>query len=391
MKPMWTVYFKELRESLRDRRSLLNVFVIGPFLGPVLFILLINVVASRELEKADRPLPVTVIGAEYAPNFVAALRQSGIRVDPPVADPEQAVRDQRIELALRIPERFGADWEAGRVAQVELLFDSSRREASGSVERLRAVVRGYTARIGALRLVMRGLSPAVGQPLVIAERDQSTPQARGALLFAMLPYMLVFATFLGSMSLAVDATAGERERQSLEPLLVNPVPRGQILLGKVLAAASFSACSVLLSVTAFAIAGRFVPMEKLDMTLQLGAAFVAQVLPLMLPLVFLIAVLQTLVAAYARNFREAQTQLGILQLLPMIPSMLLMVMPFKPQLWMYGVPLVGQQLIITQLLRAEAVGAAERVLCFVVTALTGWLVYLMARRLYASERLAVSS
>jgi sodium transport system permease protein len=391
MKPVWTVYFKELREGLRDRRSLLNVFIIGPLLGPLLFIVLINVITSRQLDKADRPLPVVVIGAERAPNLVEALKQAGIQVEPPVADPEQAVREQRIDLALRIPERFAEDWQAGRVAQVELLYDSSRREAGAAVERLRGAVRGYIARVGALRLVMRGLSPAVAQPIVIADRDQSTPQARGALLFAMLPYMLVFATFFGGMWLAVDATAGERERQSLEPLLINPVPRGQILLGKILAAASFSACSVLISLLAFSVAGHFMPADRLDLTLELGASFIGQVLPVMLPLVFLVAVLQTLVAAYARNFREAQTQLGILQLLPLIPSMLLMVMPFKPQLWMYGVPLVGQQLVITQLLRAEAVGGRERLLCFVVTAVAGWLVYRLTRRLYDGERLAVSS
>lgn len=391
MTPTWIVFFKELRESVRDRRVLLNTFVIGPLLGPLLFIMLINFITSRELDKAGRPLPVAVIGAERAPNLVQALKQSGIDVQPAPADPEEAVRTQRIELALRIPESFAEDWNAGRVAQVELLFDSSRREGGASVERLRSVVRAYAARVGAMRLVVRGLSPAVAQPLVIAERDQATAQARGALLFAMLPYMLVFATFFGGMFLAIDATAGERERQSLEPLLVNPVAPGRILLGKVLAAASFSTCSVLISLTAFAVAARFLPVDKLDMTLDLGPRFVAQVLPVMLPLVLLVAVLQTLVATYARNFREAQTYLGVLQILPLIPSMLLTLMPFKPQLWMYGVPLVGQQLVITQWLRAEPVGLLPLGICFAVTAVAGLLVLRLTQRLYGSERLAISA
>lgn len=391
MSATWIVYFKELRESLRDRRVLLNTFVIGPLLGPILFIVLINFITSRELDKAGKPLPVAVIGAQYAPNLVAALQQSGIQVQPPPADPEAAVRTQRVELVLRIPEQFAEDWNAGRVAQVELLFDSSRREGSTSVERLRTAVRAYGARIGAMRLVMRGLSPAVSQPLVIAERDQATAQARGALLFAMLPYMLVFATFFGGMFLAIDATAGERERQSLEPLLVNPVPRACILLGKVLAAATFSLCSVLISLAAFSVAARFLPVERLDMTLDLGLRFVAQVLPVMLPLVLLVAVLQTLVAAFAKNFREAQTYLGVLQILPMIPSLMLTLMPFKPQLWMYGVPLVGQQLVITQLLRAEAVGALPLGVCFAVTAAAAWLVLRLTQRLYGGEQLAISA
>jgi sodium transport system permease protein len=107
--------------------------------------------------------------------------------------------------------------------------------------------------------------------------------------------------------------------------------------------------------------------------------------------VFLVATLQTLVSAFAKNFREAQTYLGVLQILPLIPSMMLTLMPFKAQLWMYGVPLVGQQLVIAQLLRAEAVSAGQLAICFAVTALAGWLVFRVTKRLYGGERLAIST
>jgi sodium transport system permease protein len=138
-------------------------------------------------------------------------------------------------------------------------------------------------------------------------------------------------------------------------------------------------------------AGKIISSAQLDMTLNLGWEFAIQVLPVMLPLVFLLSVMQTLVAAYAKNFREAQTMLAILQLIPMIPSMMLAIMPFKPQLWMYAVPLVGQQLTITRLLRGESVGALPLLVCFVVTLIAGWLLYLVARRAYNTERLAIST
>jgi sodium transport system permease protein len=133
------------------------------------------------------------------------------------------------------------------------------------------------------------------------------------------------------------------------------------------------------------------PVESLDMTLNMGFGFALTVLPLMLPLVFLLAVLQTLVSSYAKNFREAQTYLGLLQIIPIIPSIALMLLPFKPQLWMYAVPLVSQQLLITQLLRAEVATIPQLLLCFAITLLAGWLMFRVTRRVYDSERLAISA
>jgi sodium transport system permease protein len=391
MKPTLVVFLKEVRESLRDRRVLINSFLVGPLLGPAIFAVMINFIVSRELERAEKPLPAVVIGAQYAPNLVEALRQVGLSPLPAIDNPEQAVREQRVELVLRIPANFAEDWRAGRLAQVEMIFDSSRQDSSQQVQRLRALVNTYSRGVGVLRLVVRGLSPALATPLLVAERDQATPQARGALLFAMLPYMLVFTAFFGGMFLAIDATAGERERQSLEPLLVNPVPRGEILLGKVLASALFAGVSVCVSLVAFMLAGKLLPTDELGMTINLGLAFTSRVLPVMLPLVLLLAVLQTLVAAFAKSFREAQTYLSLMQLVPMVPSMLLVLMPFKQQLWMYAVPLLGQQLTIMRLLRGEPVTLPQSALCFAATLLAAWLLYQLARRSYDSERLAIST
>ncbi|HWW19860.1 MAG TPA: ABC transporter permease subunit [Steroidobacteraceae bacterium] len=386
-----TVYLKECRESLRDRRVLLNVLLLGPLLGPLLFTIILRVTIGMELDRAERELPVVVIGAERAPNLIEALRQQGLVVRPPVDDVEGAVRDQSVSLALRIGDSFAEDWVAGRAAQVEIIFDSSRRDNGGQVGRLRGMLSYYARRTSAMRLVARGLSPAVITPLVIADRDQATPQARGALLFAMLPYFLILNCFIGGMWLAIDSTAGERERQSLEPLLTNPVPRSRILLGKLGAAASFSFVSLTLGLAAFAVAARFLPVQRLAMSLDIGPRVVATILPLMIPLVLLIVVTQIVVSAFAKTFREAQTYLGLLQILPIIPSVLLSVMPINPQPWMYAVPLIGQQLTVMQLLRGEVIAAGSLLWCTLTTLAAMILVFIAARRVYESERLAVNA
>ena len=391
MKTILTVFLKEVRENIRDRRTVMNTLLTGPLMAPLIFVLLINGIVSRELEKAEKPLPVPVIGAANAPNLVDALRQSGIIVKDPLPDPERAVRDQEADLVLRIPDTYAEAWSKGEPAQVELIYDESQRDAQGSVSRLRRILDGYGQRTSTLRVVARGLSPSILRPLVVADRDQSTAQARGGMMFSMLPYFFILGAFIGGMALAIDTTAGERERQSLEPLFANPVARSRILLGKLGATSAFALTTLLLSIIAFSFAGQFMPTEKLGMTLSIGPHFALLTLLAMLPLVFLIASLQTLAAAFAKTFREAQTYLSLLMFVPAVPTMLMSLFPFKVETWMYAVPLVGQQITITRLMRGENVAASEVALCFACTSLAALLVYLVTARIYRSERLAIST
>ena len=385
------VFLKEVRENLRDRRTVINTLLTGPLLAPVIFVLIINGVVSRQLDKAEKPLPVPVVGAEHAPNLIAALKQQNIVIEAAPADPERAVREMDKDLVLRIPENYKDSWNKGESAQVELIYDESQRDAQGSVGRLRAVLDAYGQRTGALRLLARGISPSVIRPLEIAERDQSTAQTRSGTLFAMLPYFFILGAFIGGMALAIDTTAGERERQSLEPLLVNPVARARILLGKLAATSAFALTSVLLSIIAFSIVGRFMPTEKLGMSLEIGTHFALLTMLAMLPLVVLISTLQTLAAAFAKSFREAQTYLSLLMFVPAVPTMLLSLFPVKTESWMYAVPLMGQQITITRLMRGDLVTPAQLAICFVATALAALVVYALTVMIYRGERLAIST
>ena len=390
MSAAWQVFLKECRESLRDRRVLLSVLVLGPAIGPLLFTVLLRVTMAHRLEQAQQPLPVGVVGGELAPNLIAALQQLGMRVLPGRPDLEQAVREQQFDLGLRISQSYAADWSAGRPAQIEVVYDSSRRDTDSQLQRLQAMLESYTRSVGSMRLIVRGLAPTLVAPLVVAERDQATAQSRAALLFAVMPFFLILSAFIGGMWLAVDSTAGERERQSLEPLLINPVARDRILLGKVLASAAFSFTSFTLGLGAFALAGRFLPTEELGLSIDLGPGVAASILPVMVPLVLLIVAVQILAAAFAKSVREAQTFLGLLQLLPSIPSVVLSVLPIKAQLWMFAVPLLSQQLAVTQLLRGESVAplllALSGATTLLITAAALW----AAKRNYESERLAIA-
>jgi sodium transport system permease protein len=391
MKSSLIVFLKEVRENLRDRRTVINTLVTGPLFAPLIFVILINTLVTRELDKAEKPLPLPVIGAEHAPNLIEALRQQRVDIKPGPADPERAVRDQDADVVLRVPAEFASAWNKGEPAQGEVIYDASQRDANSAVERLRGMLEQFDRRSGALRLVARGLSPTVTRAVVVAERDQSTAQSRASRLFSMLPYFFVLGGFIGGMALAIDTTAGERERQSLEPLFANPVPRSQLLIGKLAATTAFAITTVLISILAFALVGHLLPTGKIGISLTIGPRFVASTIFVMLPLTLLLVSMQTLVAAFAKSYREAQTYISLLMFVPVIPTMMLSLMPFKTLYWMYSVPLMSQQIIITRLLRGDAVPASALGLSFVCTAAGALLVYAITLRVYHSERLAISA
>ncbi len=390
MKAAFTVFKKEVRESLRDRRALLNTLLVGPLLGPLLFLIMIRVVVQQEIKTAEQPLPVAVQGAQRAPQLIAALQAAGAEIHVAPADPAAAIRAEELELALVIPADYAEDWQAGRPATVYLYDDSSRKEADRNIRRLQAMLAQYRHQTGALRLMVRGIAPLVATPVLVAERDQATPASKGAMLFMMLPYLLILTTFIGGMFLAIDATAGERERQSLEPLFATPVRRESFLAGKVLATSAFAGTSVAMSLLAFLVVGQFLPTADLGLSIDLGGRFLALVVPVMVPLVFFVSALQTFVAGFAKTFREAQTHLGLLQIVPVVPVLLVTILPFKTATWMYAIPLVGQQLVITRALRGDPVGLLPEVLVISATLVIAGIAYRAALSAYRSERLAIA-
>lgn len=306
-------------------------------------------------------------------------------------DPDAAIRKREARAVLMIPPDYASRWRAGETAQVQVLFDSSDQDGRAPVARLTGLLEGYARQQSALRVAARGMHPALMTPVAVAERDIASTQQRAGQLLSFLPYLLVLGAFLGGMYLAIDTTAGERERQSLEPLLVNPASRAQIVLGKLGATFGFAMVSMMLSLVAFAIAFQYIPLDRLGMKVDFGAGLILRAGLLMVPLVMVFAALQTIVAAYAKSYREAQTYLSLLMLLPMLPSVILMINPMKGELWMSAVPLLSQNVLIMALARGETVALLDFALSFGASlAMAGILVWI-AVRIYHREQLAVSA
>lgn len=391
MNAAWTVFLKEVTENLRDRKTVVNALVMGPLLGPIFFAIMMGFIITKQLDSAEKPLELPVVGAEHAPNLVAWLERQSVVVKPAPADVDAAIRGRDARAVLVIPADYPEHWRKGETAQVVLQFDSSDQDGRAPVARITGLLEGYARTQAALRVAARGLHPAVVSPVVVASRDVASTQQRAGQLLSFLPYLLVLGAFLGGMYLAIDTTAGERERQSLEPLLANPATRAQIVLGKLGATFGFAMVSMMLSLVAFAIAFQYIPLDRLGMKIEFGSGLILRSGLLMVPLVMVFAALQTIVAAYAKSYREAQTYLSLLMLLPMLPSVILMINPMKAEMWMAAVPLLSQNVLIMELARGEVVELLRFALSFGASLVLAGLLVWVAVRIYHREQLAVSA
>ena len=386
---MITVMLKELRDLFRDKRTIRLALVMGPLFTPLLMLGLITMTQNRVSSQLEKPLVLPVVGAQYAPNLVAWLGGQNVDVLPAPANADAAIRSQDRDVILAIGKDYPQDWRNGMPAKLEIIHDSSRQDAEIPVQRLDALLQAYGQTVGSLRLVARGVSPTVATPVRIAHRDLATPESKRGVTLSFLPYLLILSGFLGGAHLVIDATAGERERQSLEPLLATPAARAAIMSGKIAAACLFGMLSLVLTLIVFKISFQLASQTALKF--DVSVLTISKLLLVLVPIVLLGTTLLTLIAASAKSVKEAQGYMSILMMLPLIPTLVLLVNPVKTQLWQFAVPFLSQNQLIMKLLRMETVSPAEWGVYLLTGFGLGALLWAVAARLYHREKLAISA
>ncbi len=384
------VFLKEVTDNLRDRRSLFSG-VLFAMIGPMIILGLIIILGQTIFrEQIEKPLELPVAGAENAPNLIAFLKQNNVAIRPAPDDPQTAVRNGDVAVVLIVPADYGDEFTSGLPATVQVVLDTSRQSAVADIQRLENLLRGYSSEIGSLRLLARGVSPAITDALAVEQVDVATPQSQVLIFLNMLPYLLMFTIFNGGSGVIIDATAGERERNSLEPLLINPVARHELVIGKLLAALPFACIILLTSLAAFAAIFNVVPVEEfVGFQLTIDVAALVGIFIISLPMIVLAAALQMIVATFSRSFKEAQTYVGILPLVPALPGLGLAFLPVKPELWTMIIPTFGQQILINQFMRGEPISPLNIAVSALVTTVLSAALIVVAIRLYQGERVIV--
>ena len=382
------VFAKELRETFRDRRALVNGLVFGPVLAPLFFILVMKLALERSVVMSDERVPVTVVNAATAANLVQQLRERGLELEAREGSEDDIrawIADEDGLVVLRIPPAFGERFLSGKPAAVQVFADGSDSEAGKRSARLREALAAYGSRVAALRLQARGVSPMAAQPVVVDDVDVSTPSTRATLVLGMLSYVVLLATLMGGLYLAIDATAGERERGSLEPLLTLPVTREHLIYGKIAATAAMMLLALLIVSLSIAASLRVMPLETFGMSAAFGPAAVLGVFAAVAPFTLLAASLLTVVASFTRTYKEAQSWLGVVLLVPTVPIAVAGVLGLSPKAPLMALPSLSQHFLVQAVIRGEALPLAWQLLaagsCLALGLALAWL----AGRLYRRE------
>ena len=346
-----TVFKKEARDHLRDRRSVLGALLL-PLLAPAMLVLGVRV-HSHFREEEDRALPV--VGAAHAPSLVDAITANGIRTTTLDTPPEEAVTNGEVLAVLVISDAYQERLASGKPAPLRLVFDSSKPKSAAFVRRVEMAIGRHAQTLASLRLIARGVSPSLAQPVRIRPIDVATPEQIAAQLLTAIPIMLMLAAVAGGMNIAIDTTAGERERRSLEPLLLNPAPRLGMVIGKWLttALAGVLVCGV--ATVGFLVVHPELPLDELGLRVRFRVADAAMMIVWVAPLAAVAAALQMLIAGLAKTFKEAQTYLSVFILLPTLPAFFLMFSPMPNTWWACFVPALAQVTAILDILRGNPI------------------------------------
>ena len=350
-----TVLRKELIDHFRDRRTALMVFTLSIVMGPLILIGLTYFISSVE-EKAEKR-EVYVQGTESSPQLANFFARQDVTIKEPKPDFRELIKQGKHDAVLVIPKDFQEKFLTGK-AEVELIYDDTRQDTGGAAGGvLRRLLRAFNSEVVTQRLIARGVSPTIMRAVEVQDVNMGTPAQRAAMLLFIIPWMALIVGVTGCVAVAIDMTAGERERGSLEPLLMNPVSRASIIVGKWGAVAVYGIVIVSLILLGFGLTLAFAPMPKLAGFISLSPMQYLLFAAMLFPFAPAIGALQMLIATYGRTFKEAQTYVSYLVSGLSLVPVVAMFGQFKDAVWQLFVPMLGQLMVLTRILRGEPVQA----------------------------------
>ena len=391
MSIMSIVAKKEFRDGVRDKRALLSAFFF-PLSAPLFIYFLLNAVI--EMSQVDETVSVPIYGADAAPGLIAYLTEAGIDVDhrdPQTLDEVKSqVADQTLDFALMIPEDFQDTMASYQPPDLLIVSDSSRNDVAAQVGQLRRVLNQYNQELISLRLIARGVSPKVtigARPITI---DVASDQKRTANVLNFIPIYVLMAAFVAGLGIAIDGTAGERERKSLEPLLINPIRPIDIIFGKWFASGTFALLGMLATLVLCVVAMFALPIEEIGLSFEISTKQALALLMVSLPVPYIAASLQILLGLFAKSFKDAQSYIGILVILPMVPVIIRQFMPFVTEPWMAGIPIFAQSVLMMDVLAGSGYSFLSLGVALVSGFVASALLCLVAARLLTTERMIQS-
>jgi sodium transport system permease protein len=374
----WIVYRKELVEILRDRRTLMAIGL-SALATPIV----LTLVSQVSTKTATQTYTVGYSG-EIPAGLDILLTSTALKLEP-VDDPAAAAR-QQVDLGVVFQPN-----------EIDEYYDPARQGAQIADTRLQTVLGQYNAAKAAAALQQKGIDPGILTPLRVVGHPLSSPvkAAENAFLSFFLPYILITMILTGGFSAALDSTAGERERRTLESLLMTPAPRSRVLLGKIGAVTTISLTSAVA-----AIGSMFVALSQISLPGEGGSSahitLNAVAVPVMVWVALLLAVgfssLTLALGTLARNFRQGQAYVTPLYFVTILPASIILFIPdFNPSLAYYLIPVLNAVLVLRDAIVRDTVAWPSLIVTTVSLAALGGLSWLATLRLFTREALLTRS
>lgn len=372
---------KELKEAFRDKRAIM-VGLMMAFMTPVLIFAMSKVMIKEAVETP--PIYIKITGAEYAPKLIKQLTDNNILAFEEAPDDKKVMWDDR-NVVLTIPEDFNQKMLDGETIEVTLSADYSEKALNSPIRRIKKEINNYSQSIGYQRLLLRGIDVQLVRPIAVIEQDTAPPSTNAKIVTIMLGLYLLMAAFLSGLSVAIDSSAGERERNVLELLLCQPVDTLKIILAKLLCASIISIIGVFLTLTLTTFAVGFIDLSVIGASFDLSLSTATLLMLLLLPICFFASALQLFVAFQSKSFKEAQSTVSMVIMLPAMIPMAMMMVDDKPK-WVDWMPIAGQSKLMDELFKGADINFGIMAFTSLVTvAATVALVLAMAQKLKSEK------
>ncbi len=359
-----TIVKKEVLDALRDGKSMATVLLFPIIMACVTFATTHFLVS---MQKGSSEITLAVDGQEAIAPLLARLREAGVKIVAPPENAEQAVKERQYHMALIVPDDFAEKFRRQRTASLDLLSDHSRTESHLKVARVKAIINQWSASTGALRLLTRNVSPDIASPVAINDINITSNERLAMRMLAGLPMIIMMIAFGSGIGMISEMTSGERERRSLEPLLINPVSHTCVFLGKWAAT-----IGVTLVVTVIGVALQFIginhaPLAELGLRLDMGVDKYFVILIILVPVTFFAVALQLFISFFARSFKDSQSYNSLIIMLPMAPGLYLTFNSGSAEAWQMLVPILGPTALIGDIVGGDGINRVYLLLCSIVS------------------------
>jgi sodium transport system permease protein len=368
----WIVFAKELKDALRDRRTLMAVFISSVAMGPLMLVMLSSLVGKFEQRAEARE--IVAIGLDNAPSLRNYLERQTYTIKPAPADWEARLKDSKLgDPVVIVPAGFEDDLAHGQAPRVQLVYSSANGRAQSGVGTIRQLLQGFDQEQASLRLIARGVAPGVMSVSRIDAHDVADTASRAAQMTGIVPIFVLMAILYGSLNAALDTTAGERERGSLEPLLATPASRTALVIGKWGAAFALGLLIAVLSCLSFLPAQSLLRSESLAALFRFGWAEAAAFIGLLAPFAAALSAAMMAVAIRCRTVKEAQASNVVLTMAVSLTPMIGLFNQEGESAWNLWVPPMAQTTLMNRVLKNTPITpldvAPSLIVCLAITAL----------------------